>query len=153
MLRMKSVVSNNYIQTSKVSQQMKMFWLVLNLLAFKTSRVMNISDSQLLRHVQVILYTANYYKYTSCSITWLLVTPSLRQTIFASISVVNILARPFTEYDVTRGILKWLCKTWKFRAASYSVNSQGIIHVFFFLQSPNTVNICALKLCNILKLP
>ena len=33
----------------------------------------------------------------------------------------------FTEYYVARGILKSLCKTWEFRATSYSVNSQGII--------------------------
>ena len=33
----------------------------------------------------------------------------------------------FTEYDVARGILKLLCKTWEFRATSYSVNSPGII--------------------------
>ena len=33
----------------------------------------------------------------------------------------------FTEYDVARGILQFQCKTWEFRAASYSVNSQTII--------------------------
>ena len=33
----------------------------------------------------------------------------------------------FIEYDVARGILKFQCKTWEFRATSYSVNSQGII--------------------------
>ena len=33
----------------------------------------------------------------------------------------------FTEFDVARGILKFQCKTWEFRAASYSVNSQAII--------------------------
>ena len=33
----------------------------------------------------------------------------------------------FTEYDVARGILKIQCKTWKFRAMSYSINSKAII--------------------------
>ena len=32
-----------------------------------------------------------------------------------------------TEYDVARGILKFQCTIWEFRAASYSVNSQAII--------------------------
>ena len=36
-------------------------------------------------------------------------------------------ARLFTEYDVARGILKFQCKTWEFRATSYSVNSKAII--------------------------
>ena len=36
----------------------------------------------------------------------------------------------FTEYDVARGILKFQCKTWEFRATSYSVNSQTIIAAY-----------------------
>ena len=34
----------------------------------------------------------------------------------------------FTEYGVARGILKFQCKTWKFRTTWYSVNSQAIIY-------------------------
>ena len=33
----------------------------------------------------------------------------------------------FTEYEVALGILSFQCKTWEFRATSYSVNSQTII--------------------------
>ena len=36
-------------------------------------------------------------------------------------------ARLLIEYDVARGILKFLSKTWEFHATSYSVNSQAII--------------------------
>ena len=33
----------------------------------------------------------------------------------------NTVACLFTEYDVARGILRFQCKTWEFRATSYSV--------------------------------
>ena len=33
----------------------------------------------------------------------------------------------FTQYDVARGILKFQCKTWEFRATSYSVNNHRFI--------------------------
>ena len=36
------------------------------------------------------------------------------------------MAQLFTEYEVARGILKFQCKTWQFRATSYSVNIQVI---------------------------
>ena len=39
----------------------------------------------------------------------------------------TIVAWLFAKYDVARGILKLLCKTWEFRATSCSVNSQGIL--------------------------
>ena len=32
-----------------------------------------------------------------------------------------------TEYEVARGILKFQCKTWKFRVTSYSVNNHRFI--------------------------
>ena len=41
--------------------------------------------------------------------------------------LLGIVALVFTEYDVAREILKLPCKTWIFRATSYSVNSQGNI--------------------------
>ena len=41
----------------------------------------------------------------------------------------------FTEYDVARAILKFQCKTWEFRATSYSVNSKAIKFVFIIFCS------------------
>ena len=45
--------------------------------------------------------------------------------------VVNVssctMAWLFTEYDIARGILKFQCKIWEFRAKSYSVNGQAFM--------------------------
>ena len=40
------------------------------------------------------------------------------------------MARLFTECDVVRGILKFPCKIWEFRATLYSINSQAIIAIY-----------------------
>ena len=58
----------------------------------------------------------------------------LKSTVTSALEVYMFITKKvalmFTEYDVARGILKFQCKTWEFRATSYSVNSQATISVF-----------------------
>ena len=43
----------------------------------------------------------------------------------------------FTEYDVAWGILKFQCKTWEFRATSYSVNNHQ--NAYLMIMSAKTL--------------